>query len=393
MNRVILLLDMNAYFASVEQVINPALRGKPVAVCGEGRTVITTASYEARRFGVKTGMTFPQAKRICPALIAVPGNYHLYSAVSREIQKILLDFTDNVEPCSIDECYMDITRLCKVNASARDIALDIKKRIYAEFRLTCSIGIGPNKVIAKLASKMQKPDGLVIFNKEDVPGLFERFPVEDLQGVGVGKKVSGKLIRLGITTAGQLGGAPISLLCNHFGVFGYYLKNIGNGHDDGPVKNYYEHELPKSVGHSHTLPRDSRDIKLIKSLLLLLSEKVGVRLRAAGMSGKTVSVTVRYADFTTFSKQAGAGRPISGGCDIYASALAIFKKLLPLPQPVRLLGVSISSLSVDDNQQFLFEGQEKLRKLAQSVDAINKKFGAFTLKPASLLIAEKYGAQ
>lgn len=186
---------MNAFFASVEQAVNPALRGKPIAVCGEGRTIVTAASYEAKAFGVKTGMTPYEAKNVCPGLVTVVGDMHKYVGSSLNIHEILLRFTSQVEPYSIDECFVDVTPLVRPERSARDIAKEIKQLIKSELNLLCSIGIGPNKVISKLASKMQKPDGLVEISRADIPKVFEAVPVEKLQGVGVGGKISEKLKR------------------------------------------------------------------------------------------------------------------------------------------------------------------------------------------------------
>jgi DNA polymerase-4 len=392
MDRVILLIDMNAYFASVEQVSNPALRGKPIVVCGEGRTVVTTASYEARKYGVKTGMTLPEAKSLCPALIPVIGTMDKYVDTSFRIHTILLEFTDRVEPFSIDECFLDITPLCRSGrVSPKDAALKIKQRIKEELGLLCSVGIGPNKLIAKLASKMQKPDGLVQINKEDIPRIFVHLPVEKLQGVGVGRHLSEKFQALGITTAQELGEAPISMLEAHFGITGYHLKRMGKGEDDAPVKKYGESEPVKSVGHSYTLPKDTWDMSVIRAYLLMLSEKVGVRLRREHLTGRTVHLTVRYADFTSVGKQTSLKRYIKTGQEIYTTACGIFKTFLPLQKAVRLLGVSISNVVVDERSPFLWEDMEKQCRIAEAMDEINKKYGEFTVKPSSLIIAENFG--
>lgn len=382
---------MNAYFASVEQIVNPALRGKPVIVCGEGRTVVTTASYEARAFGIKTGMTLCDAKHLCPSVINVQGDMNRYVDTSLRIQKVLLEFTDRVEAFSIDECFMDVSHLCRDATTPKKVARDVKRRIKEATGLLCSVGIGPNKLLAKLGSKMQKPDGLVEIRMNDVPGLFAKLPVEKLQGVGIGRKLGPHLRSLGITTAAQLGEAPISMLHAHFGIMGYHLQRMGRGEGDSEVGVYWAHEQVKSFGHSHTLPRDTRDIGVVKSYLLMLSEKVGRRLRAADMTGRCVTLTVRYADFSTISRQRSLKQYIKSSAEIYAAACTTFAALLPLEQPVRLLGVSISDLGMDERQRFLLEDIERREKLTATVDAINKKFGDFTLKPSSLLIAEKFG--
>ncbi len=393
MSRIVLLIDMDAYFASVEQRVNPSLRGKPIIVCGEGRTVVTTSSYEAREYGVKIGMTLPEAKKHCPEVITVYGNPEKYIDTSRRIHKILLEFTDLLEVFSIEECFIDITQLSQRGFSPEDVSNRIKERLRKEFGLTCSIGIGPNKLIAKLASKMQKPDGLVEIRKEDIPDLFSRLPIEELQGVGVGNKLARRLKSLGIGTAGKLGEASISLLTANFGIWGYHLKKMGKGEDDSKVPRYSEYEQEKSIGHSHTLPRDTWDQAVIRSYLRMLSEKVGVRLREANLTGRTINLMVRYSDFSGFLKQHSLGCYIKTGFEIYSASYGIFKNILPLKKAVRLLGVSISNLSIDNKQLFLLRNMEREERLVETVDAINEKYGEFTIKPSSLLIAERFGLE
>ncbi|MFH1367998.1 MAG: DNA polymerase IV [Elusimicrobiota bacterium] len=445
MEKIIILIDMNAYFASVEQVCNPALRGKPVAVSGRGypatgtscnftdirglrpatgtshnsirlpnglrkendeggrkvvtpsRTIVTTVSYEARKYGIKTAMSLPEAKRLCPGLIVVCGDLDKYVDTSLRIHKILLEFTDQVEVFSIDECYLDVTHLCLPAVAGRngvtpeDIGRKVKKRVKEETGLLCSVGIGPNKTMAKIAAKLQKPDGLVRITEAEIPEFFENFPVEELHGVGIGRKLSEKLQSMGICTAKELGDAPISMLTEYFGFLGYHLKNIGLGKDDSSVKRYSEVDEVKSVGHSYTLPKDTLNLDIIKSYLLMLSEKTGRRLREKKFAGRTVSLVVRYGDFFTFSKQRRLQHCIKTGYDIYFNAYRIFEQILPLKQGVRMLGVSISGLSVDTGQHFLLEELERKSTLTQTVDEINRKFGESTLKPASILTAENFG--
>jgi len=388
-DRKILHIDMNSYFASVEQMCNPALRGKPVAVCGEGRTIVVTASYEARKFGVKTGVTIPEAKRLCPQLILVFGNLDKYIDTSFKIHKILLEFTDLVEVYSVDECFLDITSIKNASQNSIDMAKKIKMHIKNELGLTCSIGVSYNKLLAKLASDMQKPDGLVEISRENFSKIFETLPIEEL--CGIGRKMKDNLNQLGIKTAKQLGDASISMLTSHFGFIGYLLKHMGQGIDDTRVKNYSEMEPVKSVGHSHTFPKDTFDLKIIKSYMLMLSEKVGERLRKYKLIGRTVSLMVRYSDFDTFVRQYSLQSHINSGIEIYETALQVFEKILPLKKAVRLLGVSISNLAPNKDQQFLLDNLQKQQKLVAAVDEINSKYGEFTVKPSSLLISDKFG--
>lgn len=379
--RTVFLVDMNSYFASVEQAANPKLRGKPVGICGSGRTVVVTASHEARIRGVKTGMNIYEVKRVCPDIILVHGNLDKYVDTSYKIHKILLDYTDQVEVYSIDECFLDVTHVKEYIKTAREI----KKRIKDELGLLCSVGVGPNKLLSKLASKMQKPDGLVEIKKENVPELFAGLPVDNLQGVGVGRKLSQSLKAIGINTAKDIGDASLSLLTAHFGVLGYHLKRMGKGEDNSRVKMYLESEEIKSVGHSHTLDKDTCNIALLKAYIRMLSEKIGVRLRNSKHTGRTIALTVRYSDFQTFSKHKTMDYCIKSGNEIYSAACSVFNKLLPLKKPVRLLGVSISSLVVDGNQLYLLDNIDKQQKISGIMDNINDRYGEFTIKPLSLL--------
>lgn len=212
--RVIMHLDANAFFASVEQQANPELRGKPIAVIGRGRTIVTTASYEARAFGVKTGMNTWQAKQACPHIIFVVGDNRKYTYTSAEIMKMMLDYTPLVEVFSIDEAWMDTTHSLAIFGSAENIAYQLKARIRHRFGITCSIGIAPNKLLAKLASDMKKPDGLTVIPPEEVPHILEQMPVQEL--CGIGKKMERHLLMMGIRTCGELGRYPVERLTRKF---------------------------------------------------------------------------------------------------------------------------------------------------------------------------------
>lgn len=390
--KTILLIDMNAYFASVEQVCNPKLLGKPVVICGRGRTVVVTASYEARQYGLKTGMTIPEARKLCPSVIIVHANMDKYIDTSLQIHKIFLDFTDKVEVFSIDECFMDITDVQDYFGGAKIIAETIKKRLKNEFGLTCSIGIGPDKVIAKLAAKMKKPDGLTIVSQDNVADFLKNLPVEKLQGVGIGKHISEKLRKLGITTASELGAASPMLLTANFGIMGWVYKNIGLGIDYSSVKSYYDKPPVKSIGHSYTLPKDTDNIEIIKSYLLMLSEKTGARLREYKMAGKTICIFVRFFDFSHFVKRKTCSGYFNSGVEILKKTFETFKEnLLPLSKKVRLLGISISGLTRISTQEYLFEEQKKNKRLIDTIDEINGKYGEWTIKPLSMKIAENFG--
>ncbi|MFB0525930.1 MAG: DNA polymerase IV [bacterium] len=386
MNRVIMHVDMNAFFASIEQKANPRLRNKPVLVGGSphSRTVVATASYEAREYGVKTGMPLSEARRLCPQAILVEGNSAKYIDTSLEIIKILNEFTDQVEVFSIDEAFIDVTGSQALFGKPVEIARKIKERLRRKLGLTCSIGIAPNKLLAKLASEMEKPDGLVEIEEEEVSNILASLPVEKL--CGIGEKTAFHLSRLGIRTAEELGNAPLDLLIHHFGIIGHLLKQMGRGMDGSRVISYTEEGEVKSMGHSYTLPGDTSDMEMIRTVLLRLSEQVGRRLRKGGYRGRRVTLVLRYSDFFTFSRDLSIRDYIDCGLDIYYVALRILKRIGRLAKAVRLVGVKVSNLISDCGQLYLLESYKKREALMGAIDRINDKFGEFTLHPCRLLM-------
>ncbi len=390
MDRIIMHIDMNAFFASVEQQSNPALRGKPIAVTGsEQRTVILTASYEARAFGVKTGLTMWEAKQKCPQLVIVPANNRLYTHVSSQITRIFLDYTPIVETFSIDEAFLDITGSISIFGSIKRICYLIKSRIKARFGITCSVGIAPNKLLAKLASDMMKPDGLTVINNENVAHILERLPIKEL--CGIGRKMERHLNMMGIYTCGELGRYDEQRLTRKFGVIGTRLKQMGQGVDTSPVVPAEEAEDVKSVGHSMTLRKDIWERADILKFLLQLSEMVGRRARRYGVWGKTVHLTIRYADFTTFGKQESQPTYINMTDDIYRAAVTILDSL-ELSQPIRLLGVRITNLQYASSQLPLFPQDQTRLKLTEAMDTVNNRHGDFTVMFGSLLHQENKGS-
>src|ERR1039457_6742040 len=274
MTRTVLHIDADAFFASVEQAANPALRGKPIAVVGgEGRTVITTRSYEARVFGIKTGMAKWEALRLCPELIIVVGDNRKYQHTSIEMNKIFAEYTPEVEAFSIDESWLDVTHSISLFGSAERIAYLIKARIKHRFGIMVSIGIAPNKLLAKLASDMNKPDAVSVIGPEDVWRVLERLPIQEL--CGVGKKMQRHINMMSIYTCGELGRCEEARLTRKFGIIGRRLKEMGQGIDNSPVIPFGEEDDVKSVGHSSTLERDIDDPIEIRRFLLQLSEMVG----------------------------------------------------------------------------------------------------------------------
>ncbi len=384
MERIIMHIDMNAFFASVEQQSNPALRGKPIAVAGsDKRTVILTASYEARAFGVKTGLTVWEARQKCPDLILVPTNNRLYTHVSSQIMKILLDYTPLVEVFSIDEAFMDITGSIRMFGGIERLCYLIKSRIRARFGITCSIGIAPNKLLAKLASEMKKPDGMTIIRPEEISRVLERMPVGDL--CGIGKKTAYQLKVMNINTCGELGRCDEVRLTRKFGIVGRRLKQMGLGIDSSPVVQFGEEDEVKSVGHSSTLERDIEDPVEIRRFLLQLSEMVGSRARRYNVSGKTVHLYVRYADFfSSRGKQTTLKSYINLSDEICKAALSILDTV-ELEQPIRLLGVTLSNLKHQAEQLPLFEEERKKLFATQAMDKVNDRFGTMAVTFGSLL--------
>jgi DNA polymerase IV len=389
--RIIMHIDMNAFFASVEQQANPELRGKPIAVIGSsGRTVITTASYEARKLGVKTGMAIWEAKRCCPHIILVVGDNRKYTSTSRRIMEMMRDYTSLVEVFSIDEAFLDVTHSLSLFESPERIAFLIKARILQNFGITCSIGIAPNKLLAKLASDMKKPDGLTIIRPEDVQRTMECLPVKEL--CGIGKRMEQRLLLMSIYTCGELGRCDVERLARKFGITGKRMKEMGQGIDNSPVIPQEEDDEVKSVGHSMTLRRDIHQQEDILKILLQLSEMVGRRARRYRVSGRTVHLYIRFADFySSVGKQETLRNFINQSEDIYKTAVAILDTL-ELPQAVRLLGIKLTNLQYHTEQLPLFEEERRKAQMVRAMDEVNNRFGDFTVTFGSLLTMREKGS-
>jgi len=376
-NRIILHIDMDAFFISVEQRDNPALMGKPAAVCGSlSRSVVTSATYEARPYGIRAGMSTQEAKRRCPQLILVEGNHSKYTETAARIFVILKNYTPLVEVASIDEAYLDITQSLLLFQSSLLIAQSIKDQIRESEQLACSIGVAPNKLLAKLGSGLKKPDGLVVLRKEEVEETLRDLPVSKLYGIG--PKLTEALHSIGIFTCGQLGRFPVSVLSKRFGVIGERLHEMGLGLEDSPVVPFDEGEEAKSISHSVTLEEDTSDPNILGKVLLQLSEKVSKRMRREGFYGRRIAITVRYSDFFTFSKQKTFSKWMISGNEIFQRAFEIFESIFH-PKPIRLLGVGVSLLKKEWCQLDLFEKKEKKDSLLKAMDRVNERFGDWTL--------------
>lgn len=382
--KTILHVDMNAFFASVEQKANPQLEGKPILVCGnpDGRTVVASASYEARRYGVKTAMTIPQAKRLCPHAILVQCDPEKYVHASTMLLSLYRSFTPLVESFSVDEAFLDLTGTERLWGSPLEVARNIKSEVKRKSGLLCSVGIASNKLLSKLASNLQKPDGLVFLRDEDVPGVLEKLPVFEL--CGIGPKLTTQLYDLGIETCGQLARFPVEILEKRFGKVGSCLNLMGQGIGEDDILPYHESEPVKSLGHSVTLNKDEYSMERIERVVFQLSEQVAARLRSHHYKGKTICLTLRYPDFSTFSGQKTIPGFVDDGQEICAFALKILRRLYDSRYGIRLLGVSVSDLIQDGVQLSLFSEEQRRERLLKVMDQINDRWGDFKITWARL---------
>ncbi len=387
-NRVIILIDMDAFFAQIEQRHNPSLRGKPILVVGgPGRhAVVTTASYEAKRLGVKSAMALHQALQICPQALVVMGNPDKYLDYCFRLLNIYKEFTDKVEPYSVDEAFLDITHVQKLFGTPTQIATKIKARVKQELDLTCSIGIGPSKLIAKMAAEWHKPDGLTVVDRKDVPQIIWPMPVEEL--IGVGSKMKLHLNNLGIKTIEDLAKYPAYLLKAKFGKYGEILHQFAWGIDESEVDPKSFDEI-KSVGHSYTMPKDITDLDLIKWYLYWLASKVARRLEKEGLAARTIHLSVRSADFNDFGVQTTIPEPTNYPQKIARIAYELFLKNYR-GKSIRLLGVSASNLTPQHQYQLeLFTDKPKMAGVLNSIAQIKNKYGDDIIQLGILLLQNK----
>ena len=381
MERIILHIDMDAFFASVEQRDHEEYRGKPVIIGGLGpRGVVSTASYEARKFGVHSAMPMVTARRRCPDAIFLPGDHAKYSAVSRQIFSVLARFSPVIEQLSIDEGFLDLTGMERLMADPRAYGEEIKRAVREETGLTASVGVAPNKFLAKLASDMEKPDGLVVIRPEEAERVLAPLPVSRI--FGVGKKTEARLSALGFKTIGQLAAADRSRLARALGDrMAAQLIALAHGLDDRPVE---PTRAAQSIGREETFDEDIHSREEAERVLLSLSEEVGWRLRREGLSARTVTLKLRFAPFDTYTRQQTFPDPVSFDEDIFSAARALVRAFpVPPGAGIRLLGVSVGGLT-EEGELSLFDDHEKKEKLYNAIDKIKGKFGEAILTRASL---------
>jgi DNA polymerase IV len=379
---MILHVDMDAFYASIEQRDNPRLRGKPVIVGGSPgkRGVVAAASYEARKFGLHAAMPLHQAVRLCPNGHYLPVRMTYYEKVSAQIMAILKEYSPLVESISLDEAFVDLSGTEKLFGPPEKTAKTIQDKIQQEVHLTASVGLASSKFMAKIASDLRKPNGFVVLKKEEEWTILKTLPISAVWGVG--EKMGKSLKRFGIVTVGDLAAYPKEILIQNFGQVGDKIYALSKGLDDRPVIPFV---LPKSCGNECTFEKDQSDLTVVQAMLLTLCEKVGYRLRRQGLKGKVVTLKVRLADFFTFTHGRSLDCPTDQAGAIYETAMQLFQQINLNGQAIRLIGVSVSNLTLDDSQLWLFrEKEEKSERLYKAVDRLNEKYHNQIISRASI---------
>jgi len=382
MPRKIIHVDMDAFFAAIEQRDRPSLRGRPVVVGGdpEQRGVVAAASYEARDYGIRSAMPTAEARRRCAQLAIIPADHEKYRRVSAQVMALLREYTPLVEPLSVDEAFLDVTGSVRLFGSARRIGEQIRQRIWETLQLTASVGIARNKFVAKLASLQAKPDGLLEIRADRVLEFLVPLPVEALWGVG--ETTASRLRQLGFTTIGQLQRCPLERLAAEFGKHGRDLYSLARGLDESPVQPGRER---KSVSHEQTFAEDTNDGEFLEATLLALSEQVGRRLRAHELKGRTITLKVRYADFRTITRSKTLPRPTDSDKQIYESARALLAAAGRGGRKVRLLGVGVSHFDVGEQLRLLPEDSSDGSAVDRAIDEVRERFGPGSVRRARLV--------
>ena len=386
MSTPILHVDMDAFYASVETIKDPSLKGKPVIVGGQGgRGVVTSASYEAREYGVHSAMPMVRARRVCPHAVFVSNDFDAYLDYSKKIREIFLSFTPLIEPLSLDEAFLDVAGSARLFGSPESIAVLVKERV-AELGLTCTVGVASNKFLAKLASARGKPDGLLVVPEEQIQDFLHPLPITALWGVG--PQTGEALRRLGLKTVGEVAAIPRRTLERAIGdSLGAHLHDLANGIDDRVV---VVNEPAKSIGSEETFPHDLDSMEEIVREILRLSDRTAERLRSRGLCGRTVTLKVRYANFQTITRSKTLDGEIDTQTEIFEVSRALYLALQKGVQRIRLLGVTISGLEAGPPKRQLTLSEDPPQRLrwsdaTKAVDSIRDRFGRQAVLPARLL--------
>ena len=391
MERRILHADFNGFYASVACLLDPALRGRPVAVAGDPAArhgIILAKNETAKRFGVKTGEAIWQARRKCPALVTVKPDFPAYQRFSRLGREIYAEYSDRVEAFGLDENWIDVTAITNDFADARRIADEIRLRVRDELGITVSIGVAPNKVFAKLGSDMKKPDAVTLITPQNYREKVWPLPASDL--LYIGRATAEKLRRMGVDTIGELAAMPASLLRSHFGKVGLMLHDFANGRDSVPVERMDAQREAKSIGNGVTTPRDLTCEQDVYLTITMLCESVAARLRANGQRARTVHLSVRDAGLFSFTRQAKLEKPSNLTMELATLAMALFRANYHWQTPVRSLSVGTSELIGPNTpaQLSLFSDEaarDRLARAEAAVDDIRRRFGYHSIGRAIFL--------
>jgi DNA polymerase-4 len=386
----ILHVDMDAFYASVELIDRPRLHGLPVIVGGGGsRGVVLSATYEARRYGVHSAMPMGRARRLCPQAVVLEPERHRYAEVSRSVMDIFHSITPLVEPLSLDEAFLDVSGAGRRLGSPARIAQLIRDRVSDEQRITCSVGVADTKFVAKLASGMAKPDGMLVVPTVRTVTFLHRLPVSALWGVG--ERTAEELRRLGLHTVADIAHTPLATLERALGATGVHLHELSWGRDERGV---VPERAEKSIGAEETFARDVDDGDVVQRELLRLSEKVAARLRAVGLIGRTVVLKVRFADFTTITRSRTLPEHTDVARMLYTTAGSLYRALGLERARVRLVGVRVEGLvtSAEGHHQLALDERERgWREAEQAMDRASARFGAGAVRPATLVTEEADG--
>ena len=388
----VLHVDMDAFYASASLISRPDLRGKPVIIGGAGgRSVVLSATYEARAFGVTSAMPMARARRLCPQAVVIEPDHRRYAAISEAVMATFATVTDTVEPLSLDEAFLDVAGAVRRLGSPVTIAERLRDTIADEQGITCSVGVAPTKFVAKLASNLAKPDGLIVVPREEVVSFIHQLPVAAIWGVG--DKTEEHLHRLGLRTVADLAHTPVETLQRALGdVAGRNLHDLAWGRDPRHV---VPERREKSIGADETFAHDIDDPVRIHRELLRLADRTAARARTAGMSGRTVSIKVRFADFTTITRAKTLRHHTDVSRDIYATARELYDRLGLQRARIRLVGVRLEGLVPTENapiQARLDEPEKGWRDADRAVDRASARFGAGSVRPASLMRDQTSGS-